>query len=235
MQLSYKLENFEGPLDLLLVLISKNKLNINDISISFLLEQYMEQIELMKSENLDIASEFLEMAARLVYIKSVSLLPKHEDEQEELTRELTGQLLEYQLCKEVAKKISGIINFDSLIREQENVPVDMTYKRTHDVGDLVKYYFLAVGKGKRFLPPPKEKFNGIISHRIVSVPSQVVYVLKRLWKSKEETILSIFADKKDRSERVAAFLAILELVKENRVKVEGDGQDCKLILMRSKD
>ena len=78
--LSYKLEVFEGPLDLLLTLIAKNKLNIYDIPIALLLEQYMEQIERMQAENLDVASEFLEMAARLVHIKSVSLLPKREEE-----------------------------------------------------------------------------------------------------------------------------------------------------------
>ena len=93
--LSYKLEVFEGPLDLLLTLIAKNKLNIYDIPIALLLEQYMEQIERMQAENLDVASEFLEMAARLVHIKSVSLLPKREEE-EVLRRELTGQLLEYK-------------------------------------------------------------------------------------------------------------------------------------------
>ena len=99
--LSYKLEVFEGPLDLLLTLIAKNKLNIYDIPITLLLEQYMEQIERMQSENLDIASEFLEMAARLVHIKSVSLLPKREEE-EALRRELTGQLLEDQQCWQTA-------------------------------------------------------------------------------------------------------------------------------------
>lgn len=94
-KISYKLPVFEGPLDLLLHLISKNKLNIYDIEISSLLDQYMEHIELMKTQDMDVASEFLEMAARLVYIKTISLLPKHE-ETEELKRELTGQLLEYR-------------------------------------------------------------------------------------------------------------------------------------------
>ena len=100
--LSYKLEVFEGPLDLLLTLIAKNKLNIYDIPIALLLEQYMEQIERMQAENLDVASEFLEMAARLVHIKSVSLLPKREEE-EVLRRELTGQLLKYKQCRETAE------------------------------------------------------------------------------------------------------------------------------------
>ena len=81
-KLSYKIEAFEGPLDLLLYLISKNKLNIFDIQISELLEQYLQQIDVMKERDMDVSSEFLEMAARLVHIKSVSLLPKHEEAEE---------------------------------------------------------------------------------------------------------------------------------------------------------
>ena len=99
--LSYKLDVFEGPLDLLLNLIAKNKLNIYDIPIAELLEQYMAQIHEMQAADMDVASEFLEMAARLVHIKSVSLLPKKEEEAA-LKQELTGQLLEYQQCKEAA-------------------------------------------------------------------------------------------------------------------------------------
>ena len=128
--LSYKLEVFEGPLDLLLTLIAKNKLNIYDIPITLLLEQYMEQIERMQSENLDIASEFLEMAARLVHIKSVSLLPKREEE-EALRRELTGQLLEYQQCRETAEKLRAMVSFDRLVRPQSKIPADHAYKRHH--------------------------------------------------------------------------------------------------------
>ena len=100
-KISYKLESFEGPLDLLLHLISKHKLNIYDIQISELLDQYMTHIKLMKSLDMEVASEFLEMASRLVLIKTAFLLPKHE-EAEKLKEELTGQLLEYQECKEVA-------------------------------------------------------------------------------------------------------------------------------------
>ena len=102
--LSYKLESFEGPLDLLLQLIARNKLNIYDIQLTVLFEQYMQQIELMKEQNLEIASEFLEMAARLIYMKTVSLMPRH-DEIEQLKQELTGELLEYQVCQEMAGKL----------------------------------------------------------------------------------------------------------------------------------
>ena len=125
--ISYKLSEFEGPLDLLLHLISKNKLNIYDIEISVLLAQYMEHIDKMKEKNMDVASEFLEMAARLVYIKTVSLLPKHE-ESEELKKELSGELIEYQECKKVAKILSENINFNSFTRDSANIDYDMSYK-----------------------------------------------------------------------------------------------------------
>ena len=87
-QLEFHLGEFEGPLELLLFLISKHKLNINDIEISALLEQYLDYIERMQAADLEVASEFLEMAARLVYIKTVSLLPRQEEEGEQLRREL---------------------------------------------------------------------------------------------------------------------------------------------------
>ena len=99
--LSYKLEGFEGPLDLLLQLIARNKLNIYDIELSVLIDQYLEQIELFKAEEMELASEFLEMASRLLYIKTVSLLPKH-DEIVQLKEELTGALLEYMVCQQIA-------------------------------------------------------------------------------------------------------------------------------------
>lgn len=114
-QLQYKLSAFEGPLDLLLTLISKNKIDIYDISISELLDQYMEQINMMQENQMDIASEFLTMASRLVYIKSVMLLPKYEEEAEELKKELSGQL-EYAVCREMAAKLGDIYDFDSFYR-----------------------------------------------------------------------------------------------------------------------
>jgi len=234
-KLSYKLEVFEGPLDLLLNLISKNKLNIYDIPIAELLDQYMEQIRLMQEENMDIASEFLEMAARLVHIKSVSLLPKRENEEEELKRELTGQLIEYQLCKEIAAKMAQQVSFDRMVRETADIPADLTYKRKHDPSDLVRAYLNAVGRGKRFLPPPKERFTEIVARRFVSVSSQIVFVLKRLLKKHEIGFNAIFEGKTDSSERVAAFLAILELVKGKRVRIEGENENSVIKLVNRRE
>ena len=229
--LSYKLEVFEGPLDLLLALIAKNKLNIYDIPISTLLEQYMEQINRMQAENLDVASEFLEMAARLVHIKSVSLLPKREEE-EELRRELTGQLLEYRQCKETAERLRALVSFDRLVRPQSKIPADHAYKRQHAPEEMLAAYLSAMGRRRRMAPPSAESFSGIVTKRIVSVGSQIVYVLRRLWKRRHVPFKELFRGKKDSSERIAAFLAVLELVKGKRLRVEGDGDDCEIKLIK---
>lgn len=228
--LSYKLEVFEGPLDLLLSLIAKNKLNIYDIPISALLEQYMEQINRMQEADLDIASEFLEMAARLVHIKSVSLLPKHEEE-EALRRELTGQLLEYQQCKEMAEKLRQMQSFDRIVRPQSKIPADYAYKRHHEPAEMLAAYLSAMGRKRRAEPPSAESFSGLVTKRIVSVPSQIIYVLRRLWKRRRIAFRELFRGKKDSSERIAAFLAVLELVKGKRLRVEGDGEDCEIKLI----
>ncbi|MDE6155947.1 MAG: segregation/condensation protein A, partial [Eubacterium sp.] len=104
-QINYKIDVFEGPMDLLLHLISKHKLNINDIPIVELVNQYVAYVRQLQEQDFDVAGEFLEMAARLIYIKTVSLLPKHE-EAEILKKELTGELIEYRDCKLMAKKLS---------------------------------------------------------------------------------------------------------------------------------
>lgn len=228
--LSYKLEVFEGPLDLLLTLIAKNKLNIYDIPITLLLEQYMEQIERMQSENLDIASEFLEMAARLVHIKSVSLLPKREEE-EALRRELTGQLLEYQQCRETAEKLRTMVSFDRLVRPQSKIPADHAYKRHHAPEEMLAAYLSAMGRKRRLAPPTAEAFSGIVAKPVVSVASQIVFVLRSLWKRRRVPFRELFRGKRDSSERIAAFLAVLELVKGRRLRVEGDGDDCEIRLI----
>lgn len=218
-KISYKLEVFEGPLDLLLHLISKNKLNIYDIPVAELLEQYMEHIEKMKEADMDIASEFLEMAAYLVYLKTVSLLPKHEEEAKTLKGELTGQLLELQAVREAADRLAESISFDTFVREPAEIEFDETYKGTIELTQLKSAYFAAVGRGKRRLPPPETVFNKIVKKKVVSVSSKIIYVLKRLWKEKRVKFEAVFENAGTKSELVAIFLAILELVKGKRVKV----------------
>lgn len=231
LKLTYRFEAFEGPLDLLLSLITKNKIDIYDICIEELLAQYMEQINAMKEEDMDIASEFLEMASRLVYIKSVMLLPKYEEEAEELKKELTGQLLEYQECRKVAKMLSEIVSFDTFSKEPSPVEFDLTYNRIHPSEDIATAYISAVGRGKRRLPPPREAFSGIVSRKIVSVSSRIIHVMRKLWRGRTVTYKELFTASKEKSELVATFLAVLELVKGKRVVIDGDGDDAKVSMI----
>ena len=228
--LSYKLDVFEGPLDLLLNLIAKNKLNIYDIPIAELLEQYMALIHEMQAADMDVASEFLEMAARLVHIKSVSLLPKKEEEAA-LKQELTGQLLEYQQCKEAAMRLRERFSLDSIVRAQADIPADLTYKRHHKPQELLSAYLSMLGKKKPPEPQkPEDTISKLITRRVVSVASQIVFVLRSLWKKRHVSLKELFRGKNDPSERVAAFLAVLELVKDKRLRVDGDGEDCEIKL-----
>ena len=228
--LSYKLDVFEGPLDLLLNLIAKNKLNIYDIPIAELLEQYMAQIHEMQAADMDVASEFLEMAARLVHIKSVSLLPKKEEEAA-LKQELTGQLLEYQQCKEAAMRLRERFSLDGIVRAQADIPADLTYKRHHKPQELLSAYLSMLGKKKPPEPQkPEDTISKLITRRVVSVASQIVFVLRSLWRKRHVSLKELFRGKNDPSERVAAFLAVLELVKDKRLRVDGDGEDCEIKL-----
>ena len=229
-KLQYRLENFEGPLDLLLNLVAKNKIDIYDIPIAELLEQYMEQIDLMREADMDVASEFLEMAARLVYIKTASLLPRQEDE-EDPRMELTGILLEYRQCKAAAEKLRQMAAFNTVTRPPEELPADFIYKRIHDPRELGQALRAAWGKGKSLMPPKPESFSALVSARIVSVASQTVYVLRSLWKRGSIAYRALFAEKADRSARVAVFLALLALVKNRRVRVEGEGDLCEVRLL----
>lgn len=230
----YKTEEFEGPLDLLLQLIAKNKLNIYDIKLSVLIEQYLEQIEKMQANEMDLASEFLEMASRLIYMKTVSLLPKHE-EIEELKRELTGELLEYQVCKQVAATLSTMTDgFNRFVREPAPVEVDKTYDLEHDPADVFNAYINALGRIDRRMPPSPKAFTTIVARKIYSVSSKIIFVIRRLWSGKNRRLHTLYEASKNRSELVATFLAVLELVKANRVKVTGEAEDMEVVLIKEK-
>ncbi len=225
-QLTFKLDQFEGPLDLLLFLISKHKLNIYDIEIAKLLEQYMAYIDEAQFQNMEVASEFLEMASRLVYLKTVSLLPRHEEEEDKLKQELTGQLLEYQACKQVAALLAAQNrSADLFVRDPMELEADCTYTREHPPGDLIAAYLSALGKAQKRMPPPVAAFSGIVKRRVVSVTSKIIYVLKRLYRQRMVRFDSLFESAGDRSEMVATFLAVLELVKSKRVQLSDDNAD----------
>ncbi len=229
--ISYKLPVFEGPLDLLLQLVQKNKLNICDIPIAVVLDQYMEAIREMQQQDLEIASEFLDMAARLVYIKSTMLLPRHE-ETEELKSALQSELISYQLCQEAARRLAmRQVGGDLFLREPEEIEPDLTYRRTHESRVLYTAYLAAAGRGKRRLPPPPQAFSGIVSRKIVSVSSKIATVLRRLYGQGQVPYDALFQDAESKSELIATFLALLELVKGKRVQVEGEAKEMQVRLI----
>lgn len=219
-QISYKLEVFEGPMDLLLHLINKHKIDINDIPILLLVEQYLDYVEKMSEEHMDVASEFLEMAARLVYLKTISLLPVYEEETETLKRELQGDLLEYQDCKIIASKLSEKAKgFDLYSRFPECFPPDMKYSRLHEPIEIFKAFIAAVGRGKKNLPPSFEPFKDIVQKKIVPIGGQVSFIFKRLVKNNRLSFKSFFSEAQSKSEIVATFLALLSLTKDKKIVI----------------
>lgn len=230
--ISYKLEGFEGPLDLLLQLIARNKYNIYDIPLLELIEQYLEQIEKYQEDEMEISSDFLEMASRLLYIKTVSLLPKHE-EVVKLKEELTGELLEYMVCQQMAAKFATMQDgFDMFVRNPAEVEFDKTYELTHPKNVMYESYIAAVGRGQRRLPPSTAPFTKIVAKKIVSVSTKIVFVIRNLFKGGKKRLSDLYKTAESRSELVATFLAVLELCKANRVKVDGDGESQEITLIK---
>ena len=230
-KLSFKVNEYEGPLDLILHLISKHQMDICDIQISDLLEQYMATIRSWEEANLEVASEFLEMASRLVHIKTGSLLPRREEE-EDPKAELVGQLLEYQACKQAAALLGERNQGSSLfVRAPMELETDNTYTRRHLPAELARAYWEAVGKGRRKLPPQSEVFSPLVAKPFVSVTSRIFHILRRLYKQNVLPMDELFLESKGRSEMVATFMAVLELLKAKRVRM-ADEDSCVVFLGR---
>lgn len=230
--LSYKLESFEGPLDLLLQLIARNKLNIYDIPLVELIDQYLQQIEQFRQNEMEIESEFLEMASRLLYIKTVSLLPRH-DEIVKLKEELTGELLEYMVCRQMAQELGQRQEgFDRFVRKPQELEFDNTYELVHQKDVMYLSYLAAVGRGQRRLPPSTAPFTKIVAKKIVAVSARIVFVIRNLWKGGTKKLNSLYKTAHSRSELVATFLAVLELCKANRVRIDGDSDNAEISLIK---
>ena len=224
-QLSFKVAQVEGPLDLILQLISKHKLNIYDIEITKLLEQYMDYIQQVQSQQMEIASEFLEMASRLVYIKSVSLLPKHEELEEQLKQELTGQLIEYDQCRRMAALLRQKAEAAPVfVRPPMEMEFDNTYDLHHAPQVLADYWAVLSGRTKLRREPTQQQFEPLVTAPMVSVTSRVVYILRHLISGTAAKMSQLFSRQQTRSTNVATFLALLELVRGGRVKLDDEGR-----------
>lgn len=222
---SYRLDSFEGPLDLLLFLISKHKLNINDIKISLLLEQYLEYIDGAKEQDFEYAGEFLEMAAHLILIKTLSLLPKHE-EAAEMKRELQGRLIEYSLLKQAAARLKQMYRGDAVyVKKPSELSISKTYTHIHSPEDLLAAYAGISSQKLRKAPVQASVFRPIVSKKIVSVSSKILFVLRRLYKSGHCDVAHLYDGMSDKSEKIATFLAILELTKSGRITLNDDNTE----------
>lgn len=218
--LTFKLPVFEGPIDALLYLISKNKLSITDIPIAELLDQYLGYLHGMRELSLDISSEFLDMASRLVQIKTAMLLPRPEEDPDP-REDLVAQLMEYQTCKAMAAQLRRRgVGFDRFVRAPMEVEGDPTYRRHHAPAELRAAYFAMQGRLRRRQPPQASEFRRIVADRIVSVASRVIHVIRRLVRGGTRPLAELFDDAGDRSEAVATFLAVLELIKSRRLRVD---------------
>ncbi|MBQ8603841.1 MAG: segregation/condensation protein A [Oscillospiraceae bacterium] len=222
-RINYKIEDFEGPLDLLLVLISKNKMSIADVEIITIINQYLAVINDAEENDLDTASEFIDMAARLIYLKSVYLLPK-DDEGEKLKAELQGQLIEYSRAKKAAELMRARFIGDRIfLRPARVIQEDYSYSIVHPVDDLIKGYARLADRSLNRTPPATERFEPIVNAPVVSVSSKIYTLLKNLIKKNVDSIHTAFAGMRSRSEAVAMFLAVLELVRAHRIAVDSDG------------
>ena len=229
-QLNFRLEVFEGPLDLLLHLITKHKLNIHDIEISELLEQYLAYLDEYRKADMEIAGEFLEMAARLIYIKTVSLLPRPETAEKE-KQELQGELIEYSLCKKLAASLrERYIGSSVFVRQPMKIRFSSKYKHYHDVSELLDAYLLLGAK------PTEEKGRLIAENKVrkivdmkpVSVMSKVIFLLKNLYKKGFVRTSSLYDGLTEKSARVAMFLAVLELIRNGRIVMTEDDTEIRM-------
>lgn len=221
--ISYKLDQFEGPLDLLLTLIGKNKIDINDIPIAELCSQYMEYINAEENRDIEIASEFLLMASELMLIKSRMLLPKQESE-EDPRASLVEAVLEYQRAKLAAAKMNLLFATYGLrmVKEQDEISVDKTFVAPHDSELLARALKRAMSEVKLSDEKAKERFEPLVSRPQVSVLSVASVLVDRLKRDGHMYLDDYFVHSKSRSELIAKFMAVLEMLRSGFVDISDD-------------
>ena len=222
----YKLDSFEGPLDLLLHLITKNKVSIYDIPIVEITAQYLEAIEGIEESQLENTSEFLVMAAQLLYIKSKMLLPKTEEEEEEDPRDdLARRLAEYQQYKEASQELrkSEFWSRYMFFKEEEKIDFPLPeYTNKHETQELIDAFNTILQRKIRFAKPEKRAFSGIVGREKVSVEDMVTKVENFLKSAKRLNFKRAFDGSQSKPELVATFLAILMMIRESKIVAEYD-------------
>ena len=220
-----KLDNFEGPLDLLCHLVDKNKMDINQIKISEITDQYIDYINKMQELNLDVTSEFILMASTLLFIKSKSLLPKQVEDEAELTEEeLVHRIIEYKKYKEISKKLKELYQVYSkrFYKVPDKIELPARKLEQNYSKDLIEQSY------KNLLEKNKSKINKnainiekIAITETVTVTSKVKDIFKELIKKPRFIFSKLCSAKKyTRLETVTAFSGILELTRRNKIKAQ---------------
>ena len=237
MELEVKLEAFEGPLDLLLHLIEKNKVDIYDIPIVEITEQYLDYVSKMPKDDLDLASEFLVMAATLIDIKSKMLLPKEIDENgEEIDprAELVEKLIEYKMYKYASVELRDMQVYagKSLYKEptipeevskyQQPVDLDQLLEGV-DLSKLNEIFQMVLKRQVDKIDPVRSKF-GKIEMEEVSLPDKIDYVANTVRKKKKCSFKQLLEKSKSKVEVIVSFLAVLELIKIGEIEVHQESQ-----------
>lgn len=228
---SEEMEDFEGPLDVIFLLLSKNKIEIQNVSITAILEQYLAYLDEMKRLDMEIASEFITMASHLMLIKTKMLLSQAEQEEAESELDELRKSLEERERKEALGEIrKAVVVLEQrneigrclFTKEPEPLKRDKTYRYQHSPADLLKALEGIAERNARMLPPPTVNFRGIVGKEPYPVSKKAGSVLRRLIQYGILRLKTLFQGSRSRSEIVATFLAVLDLCKNNAVMLEDD-------------
>ena len=220
-----KITNFEGPLDLLVYLIDQNKLNISEINISEITDQYMKYIYELEKLNLEIASSFLMMASDLMYLKSKNILPSIADDDEDVSEEeLILRILEYKRYKSIQEELKNLYSLYSkrISKRPDKIALkNMIFDRQYELEELLEAYEFSLEK-KQFLFNQLDKtVDEIASKDNYTVFSKIKEIFKK-FKTRDNFVFNTMFSLKERpkNEVITAFISILELAKKNRVKLK---------------
>ncbi|MBE6534990.1 MAG: hypothetical protein E7678_08540 [Ruminococcaceae bacterium] len=218
---TYKLEQFEGPLDLLLSLIQKNKVSITDIPISLICDQYLEYITQAQKLDMELASEFIVMASELMLIKSKMLLPKEEKDEDDPRATLTDALLRYQQAKEAAMKLSPMYAFYSgrMVKDTDEISVDKTFVADQDVTSLCAAVRRIVAYNNALERAATTAFKPMISKPIIPVEVKIVSIIRTVEKRGAASLEDILINEATLPDMIASFLGVLELIKVRKLIV----------------
>lgn len=222
-ELTYRLDQFEGPLDLLLALVQKNKVSITDIPIVMICDQYLEYLAAAEEMDLEIASEFIVMASKLMIIKSRMLLPHEEGTENDPRREIQDALLLHLRAKQAALSLRPMYEEYSgrYVKGTDDVPPEKGLPLNLDPDLLIKALNAVLRRIKiaEAMRKPADLVNPLIKHKVVSVEEKIQEICDLLEEHEEASLFFLLKDAEDRSELVARFMGVLELIKIQRIMI----------------